>query len=262
MSDEVHYQYATYRNLSARGSFQGKYATVGWFGWLIDTMAFPAGSNILDIGCGPAWFWRAGAERMPPDLSITLLDSSPGMIKEAKANLSKIEPVGDLEFHNADAVALPCANDAFDIVLLLHVLYHVSDPRKALMEAWRVLRPGGKVFVSTNALDNMNELHVLGAKTYGGSGVDPGAALFSLDSAESLVSVLFSDMRRYDLTDEMACTDPIDAARYLLSMPPGNNTSDEECKMLDRYLRNEFEHNDGVLRVSRRNGLVEGTKPA
>jgi SAM-dependent methyltransferase len=42
----------------------------------------------------------------------------------------------------ANAVQLPLANQSFDAVVLLSMLYHLDDPRLALAEAWRVVRPG------------------------------------------------------------------------------------------------------------------------
>lgn len=265
MNDDVRQQYATSRNLAARGSFQGKYANVNWFAWLVDRMGIEPGANILDVGCGPAWFWRNQAGRLRDGLRLALIDTSEGMIDEAKANLAAVsDRLKDASFQVADAAALPFPDGdeggGFDVVLLLHVLYHVNDPRQALSEARRVLRPGGRVFVSTNALDNMDELHAIGARAYGGEAVDPGAALFSIDDAERMVGELFADVRRHDLTDVMACTDPDDAVAVLLSMPPGNAAPPEERERLARLVREAAEQAGGTLAITRRNGLVEGTK--
>jgi SAM-dependent methyltransferase len=261
MSDEVRLQYATPRNLAARGSFHGKYAPVDWFGWLVDRMAMPRNAEVLDIGCGPAWLWRAQDSRVPSGLRLTLVDASAGMIEEAKANLAdRREQFGQLVFRTADAVALPYDDESFDSVLLLHVLYHVDDRRKALEEAFRVLRPGGRVFVSTNATDNMIELHAIGASAFGGVAVDPGAARFSLDDAEVEIGALFTDVRRHDLTFEMVCTDPEDAVAVLLSMPPGNASTTEQQEQAAKLIHEKAEQNEGVLCVTRRTGLVEAMR--
>ena len=261
MSDEVRQQYATSGNLAKRGSFLGKYGTVDGFGWLVDRMAIEPDAAVLDIGCGPAWLWRAQADRVPDGLRLTLVDASEGMIAEARANLAeRSDRFREPAFHVANATGLPFDDGGFDAVLLLHVLYHVPDRRAALEEARRVLRPGGRVFVSTNTLDNMDELHAIGQQAYGGEAVDPGAARFSLDDAEREVSELFGNVRRHDLTDAMRCTDPDDALAVLLSMPPGNVLSPDEREHLGALLREATERDGGALRITRRTGLVESTR--
>jgi SAM-dependent methyltransferase len=261
MKDEVRLQYATSRSLAARGSFHRKYASVDWFGWLVDRIAMQRNAEVLDIGCGPAWLWRAQGSRVTSGLRLTLIDTSAGMIEEAKANLAdRREQFGQLDFRTADAVALPYDNESFDSVLLLHVLYHVDDRRRALEEALRVLRPGGSVFVSTNATDNMIELHAIGASAFGGAAVDPGAARFSLDDAEVEIGALFTDVRRHDLTFEMVCTDPDDAVAVLLSMPPGNTSTTEQQEHVAKLLHEKTERDGGALRVTRHTGLVEGIR--
>jgi ubiquinone/menaquinone biosynthesis C-methylase UbiE len=262
MNDDVKEQYATSRNLAARGSFLGKYGTADWFGWVADRMAVTRSANVLDIGCGPAWFWRAQADRLPEAFRVTLVDASAGMIAEAKANLAyRMDRFGGSEFHVSDATALPFGDASFDVVLLLHVLYHVEDRRRVLDEARRVLRPGGRVFVSTNTRDNMAELHTIGARVFGGEAVDPGAARFSLDDAEHEFSELFVEVRRHDLTDIMTCADPIDAVAVLLSMPPGNAATLEQRERLAEIMRKEADRHGGSLTVTRRTGLVEAVKP-
>ncbi|MEP1611949.1 MAG: class I SAM-dependent methyltransferase [Roseobacter sp.] len=258
--DEIQGQYATPRNLAMRGSFQAKYATVSWFGWLRNRIDLREGTHILDVGCGPGWLWKAWEKRLPNDLHISLVDISPGMIQEAKTNLSMLEQIEIVDAGLADAVALPHAAETFDVVFLLHVLYHTGDPRSALQEALRVLRPGGQVFVSANTLDNLSELHLLGAKAFGGPAVDPGAALFSLDDAETLVSEIFETAERYDLTDVLTCTHYEDAVGVLLSMPPGNSAPNEQRDHMAKLIREESDKAGGQLLATRRNGLVVGTK--
>ncbi|GAB2182692.1 class I SAM-dependent methyltransferase [Roseibium sp. LAB1] len=259
-NQEVLSHYATPGYLATRGSFQAKYATVSWFDWLVDRMKLQTAMELLDVGCGPAWLWRSQAERLPNDLRLSLVDTSPGMIEAARANLVTVDRIEVTDAKVADAVSLPHADETFDAVLLLHVLYHVSDPGSALREARRVLRPGGRIFASTNAQSNMSELHAIGAIAFGGRPIDPGAALFSLDDAEQLVGQLFEDVRREDLLDVMTCTDPEDAVSFLLSMPPGISAPEEQQRHLAELIRNESDRSGGALQTTRRNGLVVGTK--
>jgi SAM-dependent methyltransferase len=49
----------------------------------------------------------------------------------------------------ADGLRLPCANEAFGLVISRHVIEHVPDDRQALHEMHRVLRPGGRLYIET-----------------------------------------------------------------------------------------------------------------
>lgn len=58
----------------------------------------------------------------------------------------------------ANAAELPLADESFDAVVLLWMLYHLNDPRLALSEAWRVVRPGGLVAACASNRTNDPEL--------------------------------------------------------------------------------------------------------
>jgi SAM-dependent methyltransferase len=81
----------------------------------------------------------------------------------------------------ANAIRLPLADQSFDAVVLLWMLYHLDDPRLAISEAWRVVRPGGLVAASTSNRTNDPELL-------------PGGyprTTFDAEEAEQIVSEVF-----------------------------------------------------------------------
>lgn len=91
------------------------------------------GSNVLDIGSGDS----KQADLLGPQCRLWRLDY----------------PVTNARYRTppdiyADACHLPLADNKFDAVLLLEVLEHVSDDRQALCEIHRVLKPGGKLYIS------------------------------------------------------------------------------------------------------------------
>ena len=57
-----------------------------------------------------------------------------------------------------EATPLPFADESFDGVAILYVLYHLSDPRRALAEAHRVMRPGGLIAVAAPSRHDSPEL--------------------------------------------------------------------------------------------------------
>lgn len=82
---------------------------------------------------------------LPPDADVTLVDLSPAMRVRAEARARRLgRPVAVQE---GDALALPFSDGTFDVVLLHFLLAVVPDPRQALREAVRVVRPGGFVSI-------------------------------------------------------------------------------------------------------------------
>ncbi|MGL6208789.1 MAG: class I SAM-dependent methyltransferase [Paracoccaceae bacterium] len=260
-TDDLTGQYANSGNLASRGSLHAKYAKTDWFDWLRTRMPLPEHARVLDVGCGPAWFWRAQAPHLPDGLCLTLLDTSPGMVAEALANLRTEERFQTVDGVASDLLEASFANDSFDAVVLMHVLYHVDDPYRMLSEVERILKPAGHVFVTSNEPDNMHELNTISAGVVGGTPIDRGAARFSLTDAEVSVGARFSDVRRYDLEDFYSVTDPEDIIRYLLSMPPGDQAEPPQRSDLRHQVEASFSNNDGVFSITKRTGLVVGTKP-
>jgi SAM-dependent methyltransferase len=88
----------------------------------------PAGARVLEIGAGPGLL-SEWARRHRPDLRWIATDVLPA-------------PWNDVA---ADALALPLADGALDVVVGLDVLHHLGRPRDFFAEAARVLRPGGRI---------------------------------------------------------------------------------------------------------------------
>lgn len=107
-------------------------------------------SRILDIGGGPGryalWLAELGHE-------VTLADLSPPLLEDARERVASSEFRERIrEIVEADARDLSRWNDdEFDVALCLGPFYHLPDEKDrdgAARELWRVVRPGGHVFVA------------------------------------------------------------------------------------------------------------------
>ena len=110
----------------------------------VDT-AYPAGSTVLEAGCG------TGAQtvtlaRNSPGARFTSIDVSAGSLSEARA---RVEAAGlaNVVLRQADIFDLPFAPESFDHVFVCFVLEHLARPEAALAKLKAVLRPGGSITV-------------------------------------------------------------------------------------------------------------------
>jgi ArsR family transcriptional regulator len=101
--------------------------------------------DVLDAGCGDG---TLGALLAPLSRSVTLLDASERMIEAARKRLRGAHTV---RFEVGDVAAMPFRDASFDVVMLFNVLSCLERPERAIAEAARVLRVGGRVAVVTLA---------------------------------------------------------------------------------------------------------------
>jgi len=104
--------------------------------WIVSHLR--AGERMLDIAGGAGTYASQIVRSLP--VSVVGLDISESMVEQRGEDpLLTENVVGDME-------ALPFDDATFDAALFAACLHHVPDPLPALREAWRVVRPGGRVF--------------------------------------------------------------------------------------------------------------------
>ena len=107
--------------------------------------------KILDVGCGTGETLNF-LSRLLPETQPYGVDSSSLSVRLSKLNsLAKV--------YIANATNLPFKNESFDVVLLLDVVEHIASDKKALYEAKRVLRDGGKIIVTCPATPFIWSIH-------------------------------------------------------------------------------------------------------
>lgn len=96
--------------------------------------------NILDVCCGTGAVAR---ELLHTGATVSGIDFAPDMIEQASRSLPSAQ------FVTGDAQKLPYDDNRFDAVLTNFGHYHLPDPDRAILEAARVLKPGGRYGFTT-----------------------------------------------------------------------------------------------------------------
>jgi ubiquinone/menaquinone biosynthesis C-methylase UbiE len=103
--------------------------------------------TLLDVGCGTGHWMRTLADR---GYIVSGVDASDAMLVYAR----ELNP--DAHIEHADVNRLPFADQTFDYVLCVEVLRYLRDPKLAIAEIARVLKPGGTALVTATPAFNLN----------------------------------------------------------------------------------------------------------
>jgi len=112
----------------------------------------------VDLGTGTGSVLRTFAHLAKQAIGI---DASREMLAIARANLER-EGLRHVQIRHGDIYALPFANDAADLVTIHQVLHYLDDPGRALAEAVRILKPGGRLLIvdfAPHELESLREAH-------------------------------------------------------------------------------------------------------
>lgn len=205
--------YANPSGLAARASlydFQRPYIDLQ--SEALELLAPLHGRVVGDVGCGDGRYIDAlrgaGAQVFGVDLSVGMLtgmQSPPTLIA-------------------ADAQSLPLTDASLDVVMMMHMLYHVPDPATAVAEASRVLRPDGKLLVATNGRRHLAEMNELWLPLLDRTGLrapleDSGLVnpRVTADDALRFVGMHFQDPSVHWLRSSVIVTDPAPVVRHAAS---------------------------------------------
>ena len=98
---------------------------------------------IADLGAGEGTISQLMAQRAKRVIAI---DNSEKMV-EFGAELARKHGIGNLEYRLGDLEDVPIRSGTVDLAFLSQALHHARHPERALQEAWRILKPGGKIAV-------------------------------------------------------------------------------------------------------------------
>lgn len=159
----THFGFETVREDEKAGRVQGVFSSVAskydimndvmsvgihriWKEAMMDWLAPRAGQKLLDVAGGTGdisfkFLGRAGSGH------ATVCDITESMLLAGKTRAEAATMSESLDWVVGDAMALPFADNTFDVYTISFGIRNVTRPQEALNEAFRVLRPGGRLMV-------------------------------------------------------------------------------------------------------------------
>jgi arsenite methyltransferase len=140
---------SSYLYTTRRGKF------VVWAG-LLDELNLRGDERILDMGCGRGAVLVMAAQRLTTGRAVGVdlwrtIDQSGNSVEATRRNATAEGVADRVELHTGDMTALPFEHSSFDVVVSSLAIHNISGRAgrtKAVEEAMRVLRPGGRLMIA------------------------------------------------------------------------------------------------------------------
>jgi SAM-dependent methyltransferase len=104
------------------------------------------GEKIIELGCGPGFYSCGLAERFR-EISVLGVDRSPSQLSWAREKRNEIG-LNNCRFQSDNVLELSHENDMFDVLIASRLFTVLPNRRRAVAEMYRVLRPGGRCFIT------------------------------------------------------------------------------------------------------------------
>ena len=163
LDKETHFGFETINENEKAGRVQGVFNSVAskydvmndvmslgvhriWKDMMMDWLAPQAGQKLLDVAGGTGdiafrFLDRSGFGH------ATVLDLTSSMLAEGRSRAEAKQMINEIDWVVGDAMNLPFENNVFDVYTISFGIRNVTRPQEALKEAYRVLKPGGRIMV-------------------------------------------------------------------------------------------------------------------
>lgn len=118
-----------------------------WKRFTVDLACVQRNEQVLDLACGSGDLAAAMYKRLGPRGRMVLADYNAAMLAQGRDRMINAGKLERSSFVQADAEALPFADDSFDCMTIGFGLRNVRDKPRALASMLRVLKPGGRLLV-------------------------------------------------------------------------------------------------------------------
>lgn len=259
--------YATDEQLAVRVRTHEQYTQpqMNFPEWVLNRLTWRGDERVLDIGAGTGNYFELVRARAPQG-ELIAGDLSSGMIRRTRTHVT------DEHIHIMcmDAQHLPFADNAFDVVLANHMLYHVPDIAGTLREIKRILRPTGSLVAATNSISTMEEFDTLARRActllgYPRQEFSHAHSRFTLENGTRQLAQHFRAVARYDVPSALTFTEVEPVMAYLdstrpMRMPqlPDDVDWNEFMEVIEKQVRRLIRR-DGELRVRKLAGMLLAT---
>jgi len=118
-----------------------------WKRYTLEQSGVRPGQRVLDIAGGTGDLAAKFARRVGTNGHVLLADINAAMLRHGRERLVDAGVVGNVDYAQSDAEALPFADDSFDCITIAFGLRNVTEKARALESMLRVLKPGGRLLV-------------------------------------------------------------------------------------------------------------------
>lgn len=155
-----------------------------------DFIHAPNGARILDYGCGNVGYLLDFGRR---GFNISGAEISSNVVAQCRDNKIDVRQVTNLS-------KIPFADEEFDIVYLMQVFEHLRDPNLFMKELYRVLKPGGLLYLSVPNIDS------IWRKIFGSNWVSGWFAPFHLFHYSEKTLKILANRNGFDAVDSWSST--------------------------------------------------------